>query len=172
MTPATLSRLIERAKDHTQAAEQRFAGLQRLVEQARGQLDVLQRYADEYGRRLAPREGELHDPRAHQNGKVFLVRLRQAVEAQEAELHIRQSAAAAAAEDLARCRRKQKSLETLMQRRIDQERKVLTRKEQKETDEFAQRAHERSKRALQGTSDDGGAPGSQPGTASTAQWGS
>jgi flagellar FliJ protein len=169
MTPATLTRLIDRARDKTQAAELRFAGLQRQVEQARGHLDILNRYAEDYSRRLAPRAGGVHDARAHENERVFLTRLQQAIEAQRVELESRQGAAAAGAADLAQCRRRQKSLETLLQRRLDQQRQSEARKEQKDTDEFAQRAHERTRRAHRDKEESGVAAGIRPGAAA-AQW--
>lgn len=149
MHPETLALLIERARLRTEAAQLRQANLQRLVEQAREHLALLQQYAAEYDARAAHRAGEVFDPRAQQNQIGFLARLCVAVEAQERELAIREATATAAASELAQCRQKQLSLETLMQRQLEAQRQAEARRDQKNTDEFAQRAHERTLQARQ-----------------------
>ena len=147
MDPATLARLIEQAKEKTDAAQLRFANQQRIVEQAQAHLQVLRQYAREYDERASCQAGELRDPSAQQNQTTFLARLQQAVETQVRELGIRQAVAAASAADLAQCRKKCKSLETLLQRQMESRRLAQSRRDQKSTDEFAQRAHDRAVRA-------------------------
>jgi flagellar FliJ protein len=147
MNPATLTLLIERARTKVDAAQLRLASLQKLVEQAQAHLDVLRRYHGEYEERSACRPGDLHDPGARQNEMRFLARLQQAIETQMRELEIRRETAAAAAAELAQARRKEKSLQTLLQRRLESERLAQSRRDQKNTDEFAQRAHDRTVRA-------------------------
>jgi len=140
MHPDTLSLLIERARARTDAAQLRQAGLQRLVDQAREHLALLHQYAGEYDARAAHRAGELRDPSAQQNQISFLARLQVAVDAQARELALRESAAAAAAAELAQCRQRQLSLQTLHERQLAGLRRIEQRREQKSTDEFAQRA--------------------------------
>jgi flagellar FliJ protein len=144
VNPDTLALLVERAKEATDTAQLRFANLQRLVEQARKHLEVLRQYAREYDERATCRPGDLRDPSAQQNQMSFLARLQQAIATQEREMDIRQGSASAAATELAQCRKKQKSLETLLQRQIESLRLVQARRDQKSTDEFAQRAHDRA----------------------------
>jgi flagellar FliJ protein len=142
----TLALLIERARARTDAAQLRRAKLARLVEQAREHLDLLRQYAAEYDARAMQRTGDVRDPSAQQNQISFLARLRVAVEAQERELAIREATATAAAAELAQCRQKQLSLETLYRRQLEALRQVEARRDQKNTDEFAQRTHERRMR--------------------------
>lgn len=144
MNPATLRTLLERAKARSDAAQLRYAGLLRSADRARAHLGVLRQYAQEYDDRARCRSGDSRDPSADRNQTAFLVRLQQAVEAQVREIEVRQSATDAAASDLALCLQQRKSLETLALRRIEQERRVQAQRDQKSTDEFAQRAHDRA----------------------------
>lgn len=147
MNPELLARLVEQAKVKSDAAQQRFASLQRLLEQAQAHLDVLRQYAREYDERSACRPGDVRDPSAQQNQMSFLARLQQAIDTQERERLSRQTAATAGSAELNQCRKKQKSLETLLQRQIEKIRAIQARRDQKSTDEFAQRAHDRAVRA-------------------------
>ncbi len=147
MHPSTLELLIEQARDKTEAAQLRFAGLQRQLEHARAHLELLKRYAGEYDERASCRPGDLRDPGAQQNEIVFLARLEQAIHAQGREVELRQNGAQAASVEFAACRRRHESLQTLRRRRLDAERQAEARREQKQMDEFAQRAHERRVRA-------------------------
>jgi len=144
MNPATLQTLTELAKAKCDAAQARYATLQRALEQARSHLTTLQQYAREYEERARCRAGDQRDPSAERNQLVFLERLHEAVLAQARETEGREQAAAAAANDLTQCLRKHKSLETLAQRRVERERRTEARREQKSTDEFAQRSQERA----------------------------
>jgi len=144
MNPATLHTLIELAKTKSDAAQARFAALQRALEQARAHLTTLRQYAREYEDRARCRPGDKRDPSAERNQIVFLERLHEAVAAQVREVEAREKAAAGAASDLAQCLRRRKSLETLAQRRIERERRAEARRDQKNTDEFAQRSQDRA----------------------------
>ncbi len=144
MNPETLALLIEQAKERTDAAQMRLANAQRQVEQARSHLEVLRQYAREYAERAACRPGDLRDPSAQQNQLVFLDRLQQAADTQVREVSQREASAGVAAAELAQCRKKQKSLETLLQRQAESLRLAQARRDQKNTDEFAQRAHDRT----------------------------
>jgi flagellar FliJ protein len=143
----TLNLLIDRAREQTEAARLRVSNLQRLVEKARIQLETLREYAHEYDTRAAGLPGQLRDPSAQQNQLHFIARLQQAVDTQVRELEIRQASVAEAEAFLAQCRRKQQSLETLRQRRLESLRLAQARRDQKETDEFARRAHEQRTKA-------------------------
>ena len=144
MNPATLHTLIELAKGKCDAAQVRYAASQRALEQARAHLATLRQYATEYDERARCRPGDSRDPSAEVNQLVFLERLQQAIAVQEKELEARERAAAAAAADLALCLRKRKSLETLDSRRVERERRTQARRDQKSTDESAQRSQERA----------------------------
>jgi flagellar FliJ protein len=144
MNPKTLCLLIEQAKEKSDAALLRFANLQRLVEQARAHLEVLRQYAREYDERANCRPGDVRDPSAQLNQVNFLARLQQAVDTQVREMEIRRATADTSAGELAQCRKKLKSLETLLQRKNEQLRLAQARRDQKDTDEFAQRAHDRA----------------------------
>jgi len=143
MNPATLRTLIELAAAKCDAAQARYAAMQQLAEKARAHLLMLRQYAKEYDERARCKTGDSRDPSAERNQVVFLDRLQLAVGAQERELAVREKAAAAAAGEVALCLRKRKSLETLALRRIERERIAEARREQKNTDEFAQRSTER-----------------------------
>jgi len=144
MDSATLRMLIELAKARSDAAQARYAGLQRSVEQARAHLNVLRDYAKEYDDRARCRPGDSRDPSAEHNLQAFLTRLQHAVDSQLHEVAVRENAAAKASSDLALCLRKHKSLETLALRRIERERRIEAHRDQKTTDEFSQRSHERA----------------------------
>ncbi|SPE35015.1 putative Flagellar protein [Burkholderiales bacterium] len=144
MNPATLRTLIEVAAAKCDAAQARYASMLRLVEKARTHLAMLQQYAKEYRERARCQAGDSRDPSAERNQVVFLDRLQLAIDAQERELGVREKAAAAAAGEVALCLRKRKSLETLASRRIEREQRAEARRDQKNTDEFAQRSQDRA----------------------------
>jgi len=144
MNPETLHTLIELAKTKSDAAQARHATLQRALEQARAHLAMLRQYAQEYEERSRCRPGDRRDPSAERNQVVFLERLHEAVRAQEREIEARGQAVAHAAVEVALCLRKHKSLETLASRRLERLRRSEVRRDQKDTDEFAQRSQERA----------------------------
>ena len=144
MNPETLQTLIELAKSKSDAAQARHATLQRALEQARAHLATLRQYALEYEERARCRPGDKRDPSAERNQLVFLERLHEAVATQEREIEAREQAVAQAANEVALCLRKHKSLETLAARRLERQRRTEVRREQKNTDEFAQQSQNRA----------------------------
>jgi flagellar FliJ protein len=119
----------------------RLANARRAVDQARKHLEVLRRYAQEYDDRAGVRTGDSRDPSAERNQMIFIARLGEAVQTQERELEACEFAAKTAANDVAACMKRQKSLETLAQRKQEQVQRVEAKRDQKVTDEYAQRAH-------------------------------
>jgi flagellar FliJ protein len=160
MNPATLRLLIERARATSDLAQARHGGLRRAEEQARSHLVMLHQYAGEYHERARARPGDSRDPSADRNQVVFLARLQVAIDTQAQEVVSRAQASAAAAQEVAACLQRQKSLETLDLRRVQQEQKVAARRDQKSTDEFAQQARERA--AASGQQFDTGGAGREP----------
>ena len=140
VNPATLRLLIDRARAATELAQARHGNLRRAEEQARSHLAMLHQYAGEYEERARARPGDSRDPSADRNQVVFMARLQVAIDTQSGDVQVRAGAAAAAAQDVASCLQRLKSLEALDQRRISQEQRLATRRDQKITDEFAQRA--------------------------------
>lgn len=140
MNPATLRLLIERARAASDAAQSLHGKLRRAEEQARAHLEMLRQYMREYEERGRSRAGDDRDPSADRNQAAFIARLQVAVDTQAAEVQARATATAAGAREVAVCLQRQKSLETLDQRRVAQEQRTAARREQKATDEFAQRA--------------------------------
>lgn len=160
MNPATLRVLIDRATDASQNAQALLGRLRRSEEQAKAHLETLRQYLHEYEERGRRRSGDERDPSADHNFAAFLVRLQQAIDTQEQEVRTRESATAAGAQEVSRCLQRQKSLEALDRRRITAEQLVQTRRDQKNTDEFAQRQRDRAG-GLDQHSDSGMAAGSQ-----------
>jgi flagellar FliJ protein len=144
MNPETLRLLIERARAASELAQARHGGLRRAEEQSRSHLAMLHQYAGEYDERGRARLGDNRDPSADRNQVAFMARLQVAIDTQASEVAARAAAAASAAQDVASCLQRQKSLEALDQRRIRQQQQVAARRDQKNTDEFAQRATDRS----------------------------
>ncbi len=144
MNAATLRLLIDRAKAASDLAQARHGALRRSEDQARAHLAMLHQYAGEYAERARARAGDSRDPSADRNQVVFLARLQVAIDTQAAEVQVRAKAVAAAAQEVAGCLQRQKSLETLDARRRQGEERIAARREQKNTDEFAQRAGDRS----------------------------
>ena len=144
MNPAILRVLISRAKTRSDLAHARYAATLRAAEQARTHLAMLRQYRQEYDDRARCRAGDSRDPSAENNQTAFLVRLQHAVQTQVRDLAIREKAVAVAADEVALCRKKQRSLETLEQRRLEREQRAQMRLDQKDTDEFAQRTHQRT----------------------------
>ncbi len=160
MKPATLRLLIERARTSSEAAQALHARLRRSEDQARAHLEMLHQYVREYEDRGRCRTGDDRDPSADRNQAAFLARLQLAVDTQAAEVQSRVAAAAAAAGEVALCLRRRKSLETLDERRRAQEQRAAARRDQKNTDEFAQRAMERA--ATTGLQHDAAGAGKEP----------
>jgi len=144
MNPETLHTLIELAKNKSDAAQARHATLQRALELTRAHLATLRQYAQEYEERARCQPGDQRDPSAESNQVVFLERLHEAVAAKQRELEAREQAVAQAASEVALCLRKHKSLETLASRRLERARRNEVRRDQKNTDEIAQRSQNRT----------------------------
>ena len=140
MNPAQLNTLLDVTRMARDTAAARLAQLEQQAQQARDHLRTLVGYADDYAQRLQARVGDELDPAAQSNQRAFLARLRVALEAQQREVGAREQASLAARGELATCQRKLKSLETLTERRVQEELQRLARHEQRHTDEAAQRA--------------------------------
>ena len=140
MDATQLMRLLELAQIARDAAASRLARLDQQVEQAREHLNTLTGYSDDYAARLRARTGDELDPAAQSNQRAFLARLRVALETQQREVAAREQASAAARAELAVCQRKLKSLETLIERRAQEESRRAARREQRNTDEAALRS--------------------------------
>ncbi len=144
MQTATLQTLIEQARTRCEAAQQRLAAAQRALVGAQTHLRVLQQYEREYLQRSRAQPGAECDPSAQHNQRAFLSRLNVAVQTQTRECETGERMLAAARDELAVCQRKYKSLETLAKRQHEERQRSLARNDQKNTDEFAQRAHDRN----------------------------
>jgi len=144
MNPATLRVLIDRAVGASEAAQALLGKLRRSEEQARKHLETLRQYRQEYEERGRNREGEARDPVADHNYAAFLVRLQQAIDTQEQEVRAREAACTAGMQEVTRCLQRQKSLEALDRRRLSAEQLVQAQRDQKNTDEFARRQHDRA----------------------------
>ena len=149
MNPATLRVLIDRALAASDAAQALLGKLRRSEDQARNHLQTLRQYRQEYEERGRNRAGESRDPVADHNYAAFLVRLQQAIDTQEQEVQARADACAAGMQEVTRCLQRQKSLEALDRRRLGAEQLVQARRDQKNTDEFARRQHDRTAAADQ-----------------------
>jgi len=140
MNSNQLNTLLDVTRIARDAAATRLARLEEQVNQAREHLQTLHGYSNDYAARLQARTGDELDPAAQANQRAFLSRLRVALETQQREVGAREQASAAARADLAACQRKLKSLETLLERRAQEESQRAARREQRQTDEMAQRA--------------------------------
>jgi len=139
MNPAQLNTLLDLTRISRDAAAKRLAHLERQTQQAREHLQTLLGYSNDYAARLQARAGDELDPAAQSNQRAFLAKLRVALETQQREVASREQAAVAAQAELAACQRKLKSLETLTERRVQEELRQVARREQRQTDETAQR---------------------------------
>jgi flagellar FliJ protein len=137
MHPKQLNTLLDLTRTARDAAATRLA---HQVQQAREHLQTLVGYSSDYATRLHEQAGDELDPAAQSNKRAFLARLRVALETQQREVGAREQASAAARAELAACQRKLKSLETLIERRAREELARTARREQRHTDEVAQRA--------------------------------
>jgi len=139
MDSTQLATLLEVTRTARDAAAKRLAHLEQQVQQAREHLQTLLGYSTDYAGRLQARAGDELDPAAQANQRAFLAKLRVALEAQQREVGVREQASTSARADLAVCQRKVKSLETLAQRRAEDQARRAARHEQHHTDEVAQR---------------------------------
>jgi len=140
MDSTQLNKLLDLTRVARDAAAARLARLEQQVQHAREHLQTLTAYSDDYAARLQAQPGDTLDPAAQSNKRAFLARLRFALETQQREVVTREQASSVARAELAVCQRKVKSLETLIQRRAQEESRSAARREQRHTDEAAQRA--------------------------------
>jgi flagellar FliJ protein len=139
MDNANLSMLIELARSARDAAATRHGQVRAALEQARTQLDTLRNYSREYERRAQNTLTQGIDPAAQDNQRAFLAKLTRAITAQAAEVQRREGQLAAADVELLQMRQRLMSLEKLAERQERLVQKTHARREQKATDEFAQR---------------------------------
>lgn len=140
MNANQLNTLLEVTRIARDSAAARLARLEEQTRQAREHLQTLHGYSNDYAARLQARAGDELDPAAQANQRAFLLRLRVALETQQREVGAREQASVAARAELAACQRKLKSLETLLERRAQEESQRVARREQRHMDEVAQRA--------------------------------
>jgi flagellar FliJ protein len=140
MNSAQLNTLLDLTRIARDAAAARVARLEQQVQLAREHLRTLEGYSNDYTTRLQARAGDELDPAAQSNQRAFLTRLGVAMQTQQREVDAREHASAEARTELAACQRKLKSLETLIERRTQEELRRSARREQRHTDEAAQRA--------------------------------
>jgi flagellar FliJ protein len=139
MNSTQLNTLLDVTRISRDAAAANLARLEQQVRQAREHLQTLEGYSSDYAARLQANAGDELDPAAQSNQRAFLVKLQVALEAQQREVGAREQASAQARAELAVCQRKLKSLETLIERRAQEEQRRSARREQRHTDEAAQR---------------------------------
>jgi flagellar protein FliJ len=140
MNPTQLNTLLDVTRIARDSAATRLARLEQQAQQAREHLQTLLGYSADYAARLQTAAGDELDPAAQSNQRAFLAKLRIALETQQREVGAREQASTAARAELAVCQRKLKSLETLIARRAQEESRQVARREQRHTDEAAQRA--------------------------------
>jgi flagellar FliJ protein len=139
MHAGSLATLVEIARRERDAALSRQGELEHSTERARQSLHLLRGYTDDYLGRARPREGDVRDPGAEENRRNFLAKLGVAVRTQEQDVQIREQVLQRARGEAQDAERRLRSLETLLQRRAQQELEREERREQKNTDEIAQR---------------------------------
>lgn len=139
MDTANLTMLIDMARSARDAAAARHSEVRQALQQARAQADTLRGYAREYERRAQNTLSAGIDLAAQNNQRAFLAKLARAVETQDAEVRRREDQLAAADVELLQARQKLMSLEKLLERQQRLAQRVAARREQKATDEFAQR---------------------------------
>jgi flagellar FliJ protein len=140
MTPTQLATLLDLTRIGRDSAATRLARLEQQAQQAREHLQTLLGYSADYAARLQTTAGDELDPAAQSNQRAFLAKLRVALETQHREVGAREQASTEARAELSVCQRKLKSLETLIERRAREESRQVARREQRHTDEAAQRA--------------------------------
>jgi flagellar FliJ protein len=140
MKSESLATLIELARIERDALLARQAEVERNAERARQSLRMLRGYTGDYEGRSRNREGEVRDPSADENTRAFLGRLGVAVQTQEQDVQMREQALERARALTREAERRLRSLGTLVERRAEEERLRTERRDQKLTDEMAQRA--------------------------------
>jgi flagellar FliJ protein len=140
MNSTQLNTLLDLARIARDAAAARQARLEQQAQLAREHLQTLAGYSNDYAARLQARAGDELDPAAQSNQRAFLAKLKLAMQTQQREIDAREKASAEARCELAACQRKLKSLETLIERRAQDELRRSARRDQRHTDEAAQRA--------------------------------
>jgi flagellar FliJ protein len=140
MDTTNLAMLVELARTARDAALTRSAQLQQQLTQARQRLDVLRQYARDYERRAQGTLAQGCDLAAQSNLRAFAAKLAQAIEVQQADVAQREQQIAHALREAQAAERKLASLQTLGQRQHEAQALVTQRREQKATDDLAQRA--------------------------------
>lgn len=140
MDVANLRMLIELAATERDAAAARRAQAAQHLAAGRAQLDTLQNYRRDYERRAQTTLTQGCDIAAQTNLRAFVAKLDRALEQQRTEVARREKLAVAADADFMQATRKVKSLEALETRRLENERQVAARREQKTMDELARNA--------------------------------
>jgi flagellar protein FliJ len=134
-----LRMLTELAATSRDAAAVRRAQAQTQLGQARAQLEQIAGYARDYERRAQITLNDGCDIAAQSNLRAFAAKLKRAVEQQTNEVARREQVLAAADAELLHMQRKLKSLEALTGRKVETQRQVAARREQKSNDEMALR---------------------------------
>ena len=140
MDAKALEILIERARNARDSAATRAAQHHKLAERARASLAQLQRYAGDYGRRASDQRGRGLDIAAELNQRAFDGRLQHAIRSQAEEAERCARTAQESAEEQARCERRLRSLEKLVQRQAATALALANKREQKFNDDLASRA--------------------------------
>jgi flagellar FliJ protein len=140
MDPASLDLLIMLATSARDNAARAHARRMKAVDQARRQHDTLMDYVRDYRGRAHDRMSGGIDAAAAANQRAFLVRLDEAIQAQQADMASRTAEAATSAAALGEESRKLERFKLLRTRRDLAAQELAGRRDQKLMDELAQRA--------------------------------
>lgn len=133
--------LIEQARKRRDEQSARAQAALQGVHQALGTLRQLQDFRTDYLRRSPASSGQAMHVDRLQDFQRFLARLEQAIGQQRQEVERRQQVQAEAQRFLAEDQRRLMAFETLASRQAQERERLARRREQRETDEFAARAH-------------------------------
>lgn len=135
--PNALDVLTQTARLARDAEARRLAEDLGQARAAEERLQLLEHYRHDYEQRFRERGAAGFEAEAWRNYRHFLVQLDAAIEAQRSELSQRRVAAEARRGTYAVAGRKLRSWETLADRQVAEERRVMDRLEQKVSDEYS-----------------------------------
>ena len=137
----TLHLLVQQAQQQRDQAQSALLGAEQQATQAREQNEQLRRYRDDYQRRWSTQFHQGATMEILQCYRSFMQRLDQAVTMQARQADLATARQAQARTDLIESERRVAAVRKLLERRAAEHTQLQRRREQKHSDELAQRLH-------------------------------
>ena len=141
----TLQPLLDLMRDRTDEATRQLGQLIAAEQNAKGRLQLLSRYREEYAQRFREAQAQGLTLQSWQNYQDFLAKIDEAITQQDSIVAASEQNTAAGQQHWQEQHTRMKAIDTLSVRHWEAQEKKANKQEQKQLDEFAAQSYQRGK---------------------------